>query len=71
MRSVYEQQVRCFVERAASDRIDDRAAVIVSTLMGLATTRYLLRLPGIADRSSEDVISLYAPIVHRQLTRAL
>lgn len=40
-----------------------RAAVISSHLVGMATTRYVLRIEPLASASEDDVIRLYAPAI--------
>ncbi len=41
---------------------------MASQLLGLALTRYLLRLPGIATRPVDDVVADIAPNLQRYLT---
>ncbi len=46
---------------------DRRAALVASQLLGIALTRYLLRLPAIAERPRDDVLADVAPSVQRYL----
>ena len=46
---------------------DRRAGLVASQLLGVALTRYLLRLPAIADRPREDLLADVAPTVQRYL----
>jgi AcrR family transcriptional regulator len=46
---------------------DRRAGLVASQLLGIALTRYLLRLPAVADRPREDVLADVAPSVQRYL----
>jgi AcrR family transcriptional regulator len=38
-----------------------RASLIASQLIGMATLRYVVRIPPLADASIDDVVRLYAP----------
>lgn len=68
LRSVFvEQVVGVLLRIAPPGEAERRAALVASQLLGLALTRYLLRLPGIAGRSVEDVVSDIAPSVQRYL----
>ena len=52
LRSVFVEQVVAVLARLAPPgEAERRAALVASQLLGLALTRYLLRLPGIATRS--------------------
>lgn len=50
---------------------DRRAALVASQLLGVALTRYLLRLPGIADRPRDDLLADLAPTIQRYLLEDL
>jgi AcrR family transcriptional regulator len=50
---------------------DRRAALVASQLLGVALTRYLLRLPGIADRPRDDLLADLAPTIQRYLIESL
>jgi AcrR family transcriptional regulator len=57
MREVFTAQVAPTLAAVTPDRPTERAALLGSFIIGLATSRYILRTPGIADMS------------HRELTR--
>ncbi len=66
------QSLREFLEEAVVDRmaalvgIPDarmRAALISSHLMGLAATRYVIRLEPLASASEDEVVRIYAPLI--------
>jgi len=48
-----------------------RAGLIASQTLGVALGRYLLRLPGLADRPAEDLVADLAPTIQRYLTGPL
>jgi AcrR family transcriptional regulator len=71
VRAVFTEQARPAVAAAAPDRVRDRVELVVTTLLGLATCRYVLRLPSVARRSPSSVASLYAPALQQYLTGQL
>ena len=72
LRSVFVEQVVAVLARLGSpDEAERRAALVASQLLGLALTRYLLRLPGIATSAVEDVVADIAPNVQRYLVGEL
>lgn len=48
-----------------------RAGLIASQVLGLALGRYLLKIPGLADRPAEDLIADLAPTIQRYLSAPL
>jgi AcrR family transcriptional regulator len=72
---VAERLQTVFVEQVAtalrplvpSGEADRRAGLVASQLLGIALTRYLLRLPAVAERPREDVLADVAPTVQRYL----
>ena len=68
LRAVFADQVvgalSALLPEAEAER---RAALVASQLLGLALTRYLLRLPGMAGRPADDVVADVAPTVQRYL----
>ena len=48
-----------------------RAGLIASQVLGVALGRYLLKLPGLADRPAEDLIADLAPTIQRYLASPL
>ena len=68
LRSVFvEQVVGVLAAVAPPGEAERRAALVASQLLGLALTRHVLRLPGIATRAMDDVVSDIAPNVQRYL----
>jgi AcrR family transcriptional regulator len=50
------------------EQIPTRASFVASQLFGVATARYLLRLPPLADLPLDEVVAVVAPTVQRYLT---
>lgn len=63
IRTVFAAQVVDIVRRATNDHPDSelRAGLVSTQLLGLALTRYLLRLPPISDLGHETLIQAVAP----------
>jgi len=66
------QSVQDFLEEAVVDRIAGvvgipdarmRASLISSHLIGLAATRYVIRLEPLASASEDEVVRIYAPMI--------
>jgi AcrR family transcriptional regulator len=66
------QSLREFLEESVIDRIASvvgipdarmRAALISSHLLGLAATRYVVRLEPLASAPEEQVVRIYAPLI--------
>lgn len=47
------------------DERELRAALVASQLIGMATFRYVVRLPAVAEASIDDLVRWYAPAVQR------
>jgi len=72
LRSVFVEQVVAVLARLAPPgEAERRSALVASQLLGLALTRYLLRLPGIATAALDDVVADIAPNIQRYLTGEL
>ncbi|RYP85824.1 TetR/AcrR family transcriptional regulator [Nocardioides guangzhouensis] len=72
LRAVFSEQVASTIGALAPRRdAGRRAGLVASQLLGLALTRYLLRLPGIADRPADDVLADVGPTIQRYLTQDL
>ncbi|MGB8650816.1 MAG: TetR family transcriptional regulator [Mycobacteriales bacterium] len=56
---------------AGADRPELRAALLASQLVGLAVTRYVLRLEPVASASVDELAPLYGPTLQRYLTATL
>lgn len=53
--------VTTLVEVLEGDDRELRAPLIASQLIGLATLRYVVRLPPLADAPADEIVRLYAP----------
>ena len=69
MRTIFARQVEPAVTRAAPDgHAPVRAGLIASQVMGLALTRYVLRLPPVVGLSAEEIAAWMGPVIQRYLT---
>jgi AcrR family transcriptional regulator len=57
--------------RAGGDDPDLRAALLASQIVGLAITRYVLKLEPVASATADELAPLYGPTLQRYLTEAL
>ena len=72
LRTVFaDQVVRALSALLPEAEARRRAGLVASQLLGLALTRYLLRLPGMVDRPADDVAADVAPTVQRYLVGEL
>ena len=72
LRQVFLSQVVAGVRTLAPEgEVDRRAALIASQLLGIALTRYILQLPGVAERPAAEIVADVAPTVQRYLTGKL
>jgi len=68
LRAVFVEQVAAALRPLVPDgEVERRAALVASQLLGIALTRYLLRLPGMADRPADGVVADVSPTVQRYL----
>lgn len=56
---------------AGGDRPDLRASLLASQVVGLALTRYVLKLEPVASASADDLAPLFGPTLQHYLTGAL
>lgn len=56
---------------AGGDRPDLRASLLASQVVGLALTRYVLKLKPVASAFADDLAPLFGPTLQRYLTGAL
>ena len=63
--------VRRIVATVAPDRLDLRAGLVASQLVGLGMVRYVLRLEPLASADHATVVAAIAPTVQRYLTGSL
>jgi AcrR family transcriptional regulator len=72
VREVFASQVRRAIAQAMGPKgAKKRAGLVSSQLLGLAIARYLIKLPGIAELSAEDVVRNIGPTLQRYLTADL
>ena len=72
LQAVFLRQVRGMVAAVVPEsEAARRASLITSQLLGLALTRYVLRLPDMADRDADGLVADMAPTVQRYLTGRL
>lgn len=68
MREVFATQLLPELARAAGGRLaPDRAGLVASQMLGLALTRYVLKLPPVVTMSPEAVVRLVGPTIQRYL----
>ncbi|MER6920276.1 TetR family transcriptional regulator [Streptomyces spiralis] len=72
LQKVFKDQLLPVAEAVCPDpgQVPERAALVVSQLLGLALTRYVLRLPAVTALAREDIVAWLAPTVQRYLTAA-
>jgi hypothetical protein len=69
MREVFQTQIVAFVARVTgADDAPHRAGLVSTQLLGLALTRYVLRLPPMAEADPESLVRDLGPVVQRYLT---
>jgi AcrR family transcriptional regulator len=69
MRGIFDTQITRLVESVVPDSTaPQRAALICSQLLGLAFTRYVIKLTPIATMEVEALVDLIAPTLHSYLT---
>jgi AcrR family transcriptional regulator len=73
MRAVFAEQLvtAIAVGNASSGDAERRAGLIATQMLGLAFCRYVLGLPGVADRPARDVVADVGPTVQRYLVAPL
>ncbi|PYC68964.1 TetR family transcriptional regulator [Micromonospora arborensis] len=70
MRGIFADQLTAAVTAFGSDSAltARRAGLVASQLLGLAFTRYIVRLPPMVDTPPEELVSWIAPTLQRYLT---
>lgn len=70
VRAVFGHQVAALVRTATNDSPDSatRAGMISSQLLGVALTRYVLRLPPVVALDPGTLVVLLTPVLHLHLT---
>jgi AcrR family transcriptional regulator len=69
-REIFHQQVAGLVGGVSPDAgsINTRAGLVASQVLGLALTRYVLRLPPVAEMTVPEVVAWLGPTIQRYLT---
>src|SRR5262249_35907397 len=70
MQSIFREQLFPVAERVGPgpEQVPARAALCAAQLLGLALTRYVLRLPPAVALSREELVAWLGPTVQRYLT---
>lgn len=70
MRGIFADQLAAAVARLGGDPAEAprRAGLVASQILGLALTRYIVRLPPVADMDPAELVAWAAPTVQRYLT---
>ncbi|WFF02187.1 TetR family transcriptional regulator [Micromonospora sp. WMMD964] len=70
MRDIFANQLTAAVAAFGTDPTTTarRAGLVASQVLGLAFTRYVVRLPPMVDMPPEDLVSWVAPTLQRYLT---
>ncbi|WP_197381682.1 TetR/AcrR family transcriptional regulator [Mycolicibacterium mengxianglii] len=68
MRRVFATQVAPALAAVTPDHPAERAGLLGAFVVGLATTRYVLANPAVANLSHEEVIRWVAPVIEHLLT---
>ncbi|MGS2619388.1 TetR/AcrR family transcriptional regulator [Micromonospora sp. LZ34] len=70
VRGIFADQLGAAVGRFGTDPATTakRAALVASQILGLAFTRYLVRLPPMVEMSPEELVAWVAPTIQRYLT---
>lgn len=68
MREIFASQLGPAVLAVAPDDPPGRAGMIASQVLGLALTRYVLRLPPVVDMDRDTVVDWLAPTLQRYFT---
>ncbi|MGN9811977.1 TetR/AcrR family transcriptional regulator [Micromonospora sp. BQ11] len=70
MRGIFADQLSTAVSRFAQDPTEAprRAGLVASQILGLALTRYVLRLPPMVDADPAELVAWVAPTIQRYLT---
>jgi AcrR family transcriptional regulator len=70
LRGIFTEQIAAAVSRVAPPGADAvaRAGLVSSQMLGLALTRYVLRLPPVAAMSRDELVRWVGPTLQRYLT---
>ncbi|MBY8873520.1 TetR family transcriptional regulator [Micromonospora sp. PLK6-60] len=67
MRQIFAEQLGAMVARLAPAEAPRRAGLVASQMLGLALTRYVLRIPPVADAEPAELVAWIAPTIQRYL----
>jgi hypothetical protein len=65
---VFRAQVLPAIAQAKGDRPQERAGLVASQLLGLALTRYLLKIPPMVSMSRDTIVREVGPTLQRYAT---
>jgi AcrR family transcriptional regulator len=68
MRELFTGQVAPAVAAVVADRAPERAALLGSQILGLAVSRYVLKVPPLADMGRAELEAWVAPVIRHYLT---
>jgi AcrR family transcriptional regulator len=72
LRAIFRDQVAtALAATVPPDELAERAALVATQIIGLATCRYVLRLDPIATMSPDRLVTRYAPTLQHYLTTPL
>ncbi|MFJ1537495.1 hypothetical protein ACIODS_03020 [Micromonospora chalcea] len=73
MRGIFSGQLAAAVARSGADAAtaERRAGLVASQILGLALTRYVVRLPPVVDLDPEELTAWVGPTIQRYLTQPL
>jgi AcrR family transcriptional regulator len=69
--AVFVDRVAPALAAVVPDRADERAALVGSQVLGLATARYILCIPSLADMDDATLIEWLRPVLAHYLTGSL
>ncbi|WP_431933700.1 TetR family transcriptional regulator [Micromonospora sp. RP3T] len=71
MRGIFADQLATAVARSGVDRetAARRAGLVASQILGLALTRYVIRLPPVVDLDADELAGWVGPTIQRYLTQ--
>lgn len=71
MRGIFADQLAAAVARSGVDRetAARRAGLVASQILGLALTRYVIRLPPVVDLDADELAGWVGPTIQRYLTQ--
>ena len=71
MREVFAKQVSPALATAAIDRPAERAALVGTTILGLAFSRYIIKTPPLARMTPDELLTWVGPVIQHYLTAEL